>query len=615
MVPVAEKTRRPIRRVVYVVFFLFFAAIVFLSHLPLVSLPYYWDEAGQFIPAALEILHGGHWIPQSVGPNMHPPAVMGYLAAVWRLVGYHPASTRCAMLLLASFAVLATFLLAIELSREGRGSPAFLAAGLLFASPLFFAQAMLAQLDAPAMLFTTLALLFFLQDRIRLCAAVCVVLVLVKETGLVVPLVFASWLVYERRWRDASYFAAPAVLLGAWLAALWATTGHWAGSADFVRGNLVFLSPRRLATTLLRRLYYLFFADLHWVGSVAVVYAWRRTRLFQNRSWRVAWLLAAVHIVTLTLVGGAVLERYLLPAIPILYSAMAAGLTYYRRVPQIVSSLALLAGLAAGNFLNPPYPFPYEDNLAFTDFLKVQSEAADYLAAFYPRAGVHTVWPLTAELSRPELGFVRRGMAVRTLPDLAPGTLESVDWSKVEILVTFSQTWNPHSSWMRLPQVVRLRRRFFDYAPNATMEESEQRVPFPVAARFERHGQWVEIFVNPASPLPRGGAEYGPARERVRLQDRGTSTHASVAPERQGTLPGPAAAEILQQQNHLQILVFGAAAGRALDPLEFEGFLEVTGQAPGRLSVRLQDTRPQKRSDKLKLIAREPAHEPADTGL
>src|SRR3979409_1094067 len=101
MRPAARETRRSIRPGVYVVFFLFFATIVFLSHLPLASLPYFWDEAGQFIPAALDIFHHGLWIPHSTVPNVHPPAVMGYLAAAWRVAGFHPATTRFAMLLLA----------------------------------------------------------------------------------------------------------------------------------------------------------------------------------------------------------------------------------------------------------------------------------------------------------------------------------------------------------------------------------------------------------------------------------------------------------------------------------------------------------------------------------
>src|SRR5271157_3097303 len=226
----ARHKRRTIRSQTYVVFFLMFGLLLFLSHLPLINLPYFWDEAIQFIPSALDLLHDGAWIPHSAQPCVHPPGVMAYLAAFWGIAGYHPAVTRSAMLLLASLGILAAFLLAIELLRESRGTPAFLAVALLCASPVFFAQAMLAQLDAPAMLFTALALLFFLQDRIRASAVACVALVLVKETGLVAPLVFAGWLAYERRWREAAWYAAPVMALAGWLGVLKHGTGHWMGS-------------------------------------------------------------------------------------------------------------------------------------------------------------------------------------------------------------------------------------------------------------------------------------------------------------------------------------------------------------------------------------------------
>ncbi|HEY2015109.1 MAG TPA: hypothetical protein VGH38_16485 [Bryobacteraceae bacterium] len=36
--------------------------------------------------------------------------------------------------------------------------------------------------------------------------------------------------------------------------------------------------------------------------------------------------------------------------------------------------------------------------------------------------------------------------------------------------------------------------------PAATREELRARVPFPAVARFEHHGQWVEVYVNPVEP-------------------------------------------------------------------------------------------------------------------
>ncbi len=490
--------RRRTRPVAYLTLFLFFALVVFASHASFLRLPYFWDEAGQFVPAALDILHGGHLVPRSAEPNIHPPGVMAYLAGAWRLAGFYPVVTRSAMLLLAAFSLLAAFLLAIELCREVAGMPAFLAAALLCVSPLFYAQAMLAQLDAPAMLFTTVALLLFLQDRLRLAAVACVVLVLVKETGMVVPVLFLAWLAWERRWRESLYFAAPALVLGLWIATLFRSTGHWAGDVEFIRYNLYdSIHPLRLAATFVRRLYYLGFAEFHWIGTLAIVHAWRRSRIFQSRSWRVAWLVVAAHVIMLSALGGAALERYLLPVLPILYSAMAAGFALYGRTLRIVSAAALIGGLLAGSFWNPPYPFPYENNLAFTDFVKLHADAAAYLELRYPAAVVDTAWPLSAELSNPRLGYVRRGRPVRTLTDLAPGTISALDWSTVQVLVLFSRTRNPSLRLTGPPAVARFWRACYGYIPNVTRGEARARVPLPLAAHWERRGQWIDIFVNP----------------------------------------------------------------------------------------------------------------------
>src|SRR5580692_2383758 len=95
-----------------------FALIVFLAHLPYLGLPYFWDELGQFVPAGLDILRDGAWIPHSTVPNAHPPGVMGYLALIWRIAGYSIAATRTAMLALAAGAIIVTYFLGDELSRD-----------------------------------------------------------------------------------------------------------------------------------------------------------------------------------------------------------------------------------------------------------------------------------------------------------------------------------------------------------------------------------------------------------------------------------------------------------------------------------------------------------------
>src|SRR5689334_20051414 len=101
MTPAVHAGNRQIRPGSYGILFGLFALVLFASHLSFLGLPYFWDEAGQFIPAALDILNEGSFIPRSTVPNIHPPAVMVYLAVVWKLVGFTSAATRSAMLLLA----------------------------------------------------------------------------------------------------------------------------------------------------------------------------------------------------------------------------------------------------------------------------------------------------------------------------------------------------------------------------------------------------------------------------------------------------------------------------------------------------------------------------------
>lgn len=493
----------------YAFFWAFFAAVLFLTHLGYLRLPYFWDEARQFVPAALDMLHDGALIPTSTDASIHPPGVPAYLAAAWRVAGATPVVTRSAMLILSAFGLLAAFLLAIELAKEARGMPAFLAVVLLAACPLFFAQSMMAQLDAPAMVFTALALLAFLQDRFMLSAAICVALVMVKETGAVTPLMLGAWLARERRWREAGYFAAPLVVLAGWIGVLYSVTGEWAGNRGFVQYNLYYpLDPVRLAVNLLRRLYYLAAADFRWLGTVAVAIVWRHGFL-RGRPWRVAAWLAAGHVALFTVLGGAGLERYLLPVMPLIFAAIASALSLFKKRQRMAASAMLLAASVAGSFLNPPYPFPYENNLAYTDFVRLHDDAAGYLARWYPLAQVDTAWPLSMELEKPELGYVKHSIEVRAMTDLSPGGLAGTDWRTVEVMVLFSRRWDPEFSLMHLEPIERFWQHFFQVTPNVTESEGRAIIPFPVEAHFDKRGQWVDIYVNPEV------RRHGPARVRT----------------------------------------------------------------------------------------------------
>jgi hypothetical protein len=481
----------------YAAFYLGFAVLLVALHVPYLRMPFHWDEMGQFVPAALDLYRDGAWVPHSTLANVHPPGLMALLALIWRGFGYSILATRLTMLAIAAFGALFAFLLAIRLSRpaslEYRGMPAFAAVLLLIASPLFQAQSMLALLDLPAMALTALALLLFLNGRYAACAAASVALVLTKETALTTPVFFAAWLWFkDGKRRDALYFLAPVVALGVWLAVLRHATGQWLGNAEFARYNVSeALSPVHILGTLARRGWFLFVADGHWLGTIALFFG---RRILRGRDWTVAIGIAVTQVAAVTLVGGAGLERYLLPALPVLYAAIAAAaLTYPLRL-RIASHSAMAALLVAGWVWNPPYPAPLENNLAVADFTGLQKDAAAWLEAYAPDYRVATAWPLTDALQHPEFGYVPNPQRVVAIEDFRPSSLSGLDAVGYDLLVVYPREAFSAGSILSTAAVRGFLRRYGDYRPPPTADEIRALLGLSLQIRIERRGLWIEIY-------------------------------------------------------------------------------------------------------------------------
>ena len=57
-------------------------ALLYVSHFSLLRLPYYWDEAGYYIPAAWDFFRTGSLIPVTTMSNAHPPLAQRLPCAV-----------------------------------------------------------------------------------------------------------------------------------------------------------------------------------------------------------------------------------------------------------------------------------------------------------------------------------------------------------------------------------------------------------------------------------------------------------------------------------------------------------------------------------------------------
>src|SRR4029077_932835 len=163
---------------------------IFLLHMPLLQLPYFWDEAGHYVPAARDILLTGSVIPHSTVSNAHPPLVMAWIALWWKVVGYAPVVTRTSMLVLAAFSLLGVFRLAERVANTKVAVASTLCTALY---PVFFAQSSLAQVDLAAAGFIFWALSTYVGGEEVATLFWFALAALAKETAILAPLALAGW--------------------------------------------------------------------------------------------------------------------------------------------------------------------------------------------------------------------------------------------------------------------------------------------------------------------------------------------------------------------------------------------------------------------------------------
>jgi hypothetical protein len=524
---------------------LVFAAIfvfIFLLHLPLLQLPYFWDEAGYYVPAARDILITGSPIPHSTVSNAHPPLVMAWLALWWRVVGYIPLITRTAMLSLAAFALLGVFRLAERVANIQIAIASTLCTALY---PVFFAQSSLAQVDLASAGLVFWGLSAYVEGEIVATAVWLSLAGLAKETAILAPIALAGWeivgwLVRKSKLRslwarkcDPSDSATdsdigqriltlmmPTLPLALWYGYHYARTGYVFGNPEFFRYNVAStLSPTRFVLALVMRLWQVV-GYLHlWILTLSTLLAMWMLPPQQNSAGErnrisipvqmVFYVVALTYAVAMALIGGAVLARYMLPAVPLIIIVSIS--TLWRRLSFWGAAVACIAlAFIAAWFWNPHYGFSPEDNLAYRDYVRMHEDAERYLEARYPMARVLTAWPASDELTRPWLGYVTRPMRVLRIEDFSldevlsaaalrerrPGSnSDSSHDSNYEVALIFSTKYEPGpAKWDRWKAWTELKTRYFGFHRDLPPEAAAQILGGHIVFSEKWQGQWIGLI-------------------------------------------------------------------------------------------------------------------------
>jgi hypothetical protein len=479
---------------------------------------------------------------------------MAWLALWWKVVGYAPLVTRSAMLVVATFSLLGLFRLAERVANTEVAIASTLCTALY---PVFFAQSSLAQVDLAAAGLTFWGLCAYLEDRPVAVVIWFSLAALAKETAILAPLALAGWellqFVTRQRGRAALQgrgsgaastgasapvevvvpqsspcdkstesnklrilpLLLPLLPLTLWYFYHYARTGYVFGNPEFFRYNVAAtLNPLRFLLALALRLWQTF-GYLHlWVLTSAMLLTMLMPPVRddgverQRISIPIQFFLVivATYVVAMALVGGAVLARYMLPAVPLVIIIAVSKL--HRRFRYWLAAVAVVgAAFVIGWFWNPPYGFSPEDNLAYRDYVVLHQDAERFLEARYPMSHVLTAWPASDELTRPWLGYTTRPVQVVRIEDFSlEELLSAADFHQnggsqnFEVALVFSTKYEPPPSllerWMlrHSKKWDDLKRRFFGFHRDLPPAVAVRILGGKIVFSEERTGQWVAVI-------------------------------------------------------------------------------------------------------------------------
>ena len=499
-------------------FALIFTAI-FLLHGPLLRLPYFWDEAGYYIPAAYDFFTHGSLIPQSVPSNAHPPLPAIYLSLWWKLSAFKPAATRIAMLLLAALALTAVFKVSDTVA-NARVALAVVACTALY--PVWFAQSSLAHADLLAAAFCLWGMYFYFlslrNDDVRNAIVATVFFwlsALSKETAIITPVALAIYdlgLTWRRSGQRrtvlqrASLLLSSVIPLGIWFLYHRSLTGFFFGNPEFFAYNVTgTLTPVRILISIGLRIWQMLGYMNLWLLTLATVWVMRYPALSENDSserprialtiqFRIAAILIA-NALAFSLVGGAALARYLLPVYPLV---ILVGISTLRRRltewPLVV--ILVIVGFALALFANPfGYNAP-EDNLSYRDYVILHKQAENRLQERDPHARVLTAWPATDELTKPYLSYVRQPMSVVHIEDFSYDQLQVARLAagQYDVALLFSTKQTPQFSVLdRWSWWERLSRRYFGFHRDLSPDVAAAMLGGRVTWEGKRGRQWIAL--------------------------------------------------------------------------------------------------------------------------
>ena len=287
-----------------------------------------------------------------------------------------------------------------------------------------------------------------------------------------------------------------------WYAYHFHRTGFVFGNPEFLRYNATAnLDAHRITLCLYHRFLHLTM-HMNMFVPVTCTLAVLLMPAIANRARLPRPILNAVTVILLanwiafSVLGGALLTRYLLPMYPLILLVCVAE--WQRRLPRWESLAALsAAAFLAGIWINPPYAFAPEDNLTYRDMIVLHQRAVLLIAQRWPQATVLTAWPAFSELQRPELGYTK--VPIKAFPiqnfsmeEIAKAAADPGDY---DTALLFSTKWAPAPGRINIARGnAPADARYFDFHEDVRPAEAAAILHGELVWQASTRGEWVAIL-------------------------------------------------------------------------------------------------------------------------
>ena len=303
------------------------------------------------------------------------------------------------------------------------------------------------------------------------------------------------------RWLLALSFPLLPLVL-AWYAYHHHQTGFTFGNPEYLRYNATAnLSATHIVTALRYRFLHLFWQRNIWLPIVFAIACFflpkrQKEHKLSPTTLRTIGVLVLANWIAFSVLGGALLTRYLLPIYPLI---LLVCLNLWRERTQHWPTLTAItaAAFVSALWINPPTSFAPEDNLTYRDMIVVHQHAAAYVTQHYPDAHVLTAWPMAAELFRPDLGYVPRSIKVSSVENFTlPEVLKAAQTpGNFDTAVVFTTHYvSPALAHYLLQHPSSPRGREFAKERDLTPDEIARILHGTKVWQEERDGEWAAVI-------------------------------------------------------------------------------------------------------------------------